>query len=64
MKRKKVILDTNLWISFLITPNHIGIDKLIVAGKIQLICSLELIEELLKVAAKPKLKKLLQMGLC
>ena len=52
--KKKVILDTNLWISFLITKNHTEIDNLIFEGKIQLIFSRELIEEFITVTTRPK----------
>jgi putative PIN family toxin of toxin-antitoxin system len=57
MRNKKVILDTNLWISFLITKNHTDIDDLIIEGKIHLIFSPELIEEFLTVTSRPKFKK-------
>ena len=57
MKSKKVILDTNLWISFLITQNYTEIDNLIIEKKIQLIFSRELIEEFITVAARPKFKR-------
>lgn len=57
MKSKKVILDTNLWISFLISKRYDFLDELIVKGKIKLIFSQELIEEFLTVAKRPKFKK-------
>ncbi len=57
MKSKKVILDTNLWISFLITQNHTEIDSLITEGTIQLVFSHELLEEFLTVTARPKFRK-------
>ncbi|MCD6201213.1 MAG: putative toxin-antitoxin system toxin component, PIN family [Bacteroidales bacterium] len=57
MRNKKVILDTNLWISFLITKNHTEIDDLIIKGKIKLIFSTELVEEFLTVTSHPKFKK-------
>ncbi len=57
MKSKKVILDTNLWISFLITQDFTKIDKLIIESKIRLIFSHELIEEFITVAARPKFEK-------
>ncbi|MCF8231949.1 MAG: putative toxin-antitoxin system toxin component, PIN family [Bacteroidales bacterium] len=43
MKTKKVILDTNLWISYLITKNYPLIDQLIDNEKIRLIFSTELL---------------------
>ena len=57
MRSKKIILDTNLWISFLITNRFTEIDDLISEGKIRLIFSNELIEEFLFVAQRPKFKK-------
>jgi uncharacterized protein len=50
MRSKRVILDTNLWISFLISKRLDFIDDLSLSGKIILIFSNELIEEFLSVA--------------
>lgn len=57
MRSKRVILDTNLWISFLISKRLIDIDKLIHEEKIKLIFSNESIEEFLTVAKRPKFQK-------
>ncbi|MFO7828184.1 MAG: putative toxin-antitoxin system toxin component, PIN family [Bacteroidales bacterium] len=57
MKSKKVILDTNLWISFLITRRHPTLDDYLFNGKIKLVFSKELIEEFLTVAKRPKFEK-------
>jgi putative PIN family toxin of toxin-antitoxin system len=57
MKSKKVIIDTNLWISFLITKNYNSFDKLIDEGNISLIFSEELIEEFLTVVKREKFQK-------
>jgi putative PIN family toxin of toxin-antitoxin system len=57
MKSKKVILDTNLWISFLISKQFDFIDDLLLKGKFKLIFSKELIEEFLTVAKRPKFEK-------
>jgi len=57
MKSYKIILDTNLWISFLITGNYDFIDKSIENKNIKLVFSEELIQEFLSVVARPKLKK-------
>ncbi len=57
MKSKKVILDTNLWISYLITDNYAVLDEWILSGKIRLIFSEALIEEFISVAKRPKFKK-------
>ena len=57
MRNKRVILDTNLWISFLISRKLVLIDNLILNGKIKLIFSTELIEEFISVARRPKFEK-------
>jgi uncharacterized protein len=54
MRSKKVILDTNLWISFLISNRLDDIDDLILDAKIKLVFSNELIEEFLTVVKRPK----------
>jgi len=57
MTNKRVILDTNLWISFLISRKLTEIDDLIFKDKIKLIFSNELIEEFITVAKRPKFNK-------
>ncbi|AWW29109.1 putative toxin-antitoxin system toxin component, PIN family [Echinicola strongylocentroti] len=57
MKSKKIVLDTNLWISFLISKDLIQLDELIATQKIKLVFSLELIEEFIEVVSRPKFKK-------
>ncbi len=57
MRSKKVILDTNLWISFLIPKRLDFIDELLFERKIRLIFSKELIDEFLSVAKRPKFEK-------
>lgn len=57
MKSKKIILDTNLWISFLISKKLSEIDKRIEAKEIVLIFSKELLEEFIDVVSRPKFKK-------
>lgn len=54
---KKVILDTNLWISFLISKNFSFLDNFIEKGKVKLIFSEELFHEFISVTERPKLKK-------
>jgi len=56
-KSIRIILDTNLWISFLISNNFSILTQLIISHNIQLLFSLELIEEFLDVVSRPKLKK-------
>ena len=57
MKNNKIILDTNLWISFLISKKFNQIDKLIENKKITLVFSDELIEEFVDVVSQPKFEK-------
>lgn len=56
-KKTRIILDTNLWISFLLSQKFSKLDKLLLNGKIKLLFSEELIEEFLSVVKRPKLKK-------
>lgn len=57
MRSRKVIFDTNIWISFLISKQLNFIDDLLIDGKIKLIFSKELIDEFLAVAKRPKFNK-------
>ena len=57
IRRQKIIIDTNLWISFLISKNFIDLDILFEKGKVQLLFSKELIEEFIKVTKRDKFKK-------
>lgn len=56
-KVSRVIIDTNLWISFLITKNHIKLDKILFSGKFILVFSEELLDEFLEVANRLKFRK-------
>ena len=57
MKNKRIILDTNLWISFLISKNLSKLDPLIEKGKITLLFSKESFEEFVDVVERPKFKR-------
>lgn len=57
MASKKVVLDTNLWISFLISRKLDSIDELILQRKIVFLFSTESMEEFMNVATRPKFKK-------
>ena len=59
MKNKitRIILDTNLWISFLITRDHTKLDELLFNRKSVLIFSSELLEEFIEVANRPKFRR-------
>ena len=62
MRSKTIILDTNLWISFLISKKFSSIDNLIENKKLTLIFSEELIAEFLEVVSRPKFKKYFSKG--
>ena len=59
MKNKvsRIILDTNLWISFLITKNLTKLDEIIFSRKCVLVFSQELLEEFITVARRPKFRR-------
>jgi putative PIN family toxin of toxin-antitoxin system len=53
----RLILDTNLWISFLISSKYERLDELLFNQEYKLLFSRELIEEFVAVAKRPKLRK-------
>src|SRR3954447_10159031 len=53
----RIIIDTNLWISFLLTKNFSNLDKLFADQSITLLFSQELLDEFVEVAGRPKFKK-------
>ncbi|RYZ61621.1 MAG: putative toxin-antitoxin system toxin component, PIN family [Chitinophagaceae bacterium] len=55
--KDRVIIDTNLWISFLLTKDFAAIDKLFANQSVTLLFSQELLEEFIEVAQRPKFKK-------
>jgi putative PIN family toxin of toxin-antitoxin system len=57
MNHKKVIFDTNIWISYLISDKFIYLDELIESGIIKTVFSDELLEEFIDVAKRKKFKK-------
>jgi putative PIN family toxin of toxin-antitoxin system len=57
-KRKdRVIIDTNLWISFLLTRDFSKLDKIFADESIVLLFSQELLDEFIEVAGRPKFKR-------
>ncbi|KMQ70265.1 putative toxin-antitoxin system toxin component, PIN family [Chryseobacterium koreense] len=56
-KSQRIILDTNLWISFLISKNYAQLDEIIFERKCTLIFSEELLNEFLEVIKRPKLRR-------
>jgi putative PIN family toxin of toxin-antitoxin system len=58
MKKKcNVIIDTNLWISFLLSKKFNFIDELLDSKKLKLVFCDELLAELIEVSNRPKLRK-------
>lgn len=56
-KPLKLIVDTNLWLSFVISKKLNLLDALLFAGNARLLFSTELITEIQETIAKPRLKK-------
>ena len=57
IKKDRIIIDTNLWISFLLSKRSSGLDKLFQDNSISIIFSQELLDEFMDVTRRPKLKK-------
>lgn len=59
MRRKasRIILDTNLWISFLISRDFSKLDELLFTKSCTLVFSQELIDEFIIVAKRPKFRR-------
>ena len=56
-KVSRIIIDTNLWISFLIKKDYSKLDEIIFSKQAILIFSQELLEEFLEVAKRPKFRR-------
>ncbi|MDD5151495.1 MAG: putative toxin-antitoxin system toxin component, PIN family [Flavobacterium sp.] len=56
-KVSRIILDTNLWISFLISKDFSKLDELIFEKKAVLVFSKELLDEFLEVTKRPKFRR-------
>ena len=56
-RKHRVIIDTNLWISFLLTRDFARLDALLATEKLTLLFSQELLNEFVAVAQRPKFKK-------
>ena len=55
LRQHRIIIDTNLWISFLISKQFSFLDNLIERNKVKLIFSDDLIADFLEVIRRPKL---------
>ena len=56
-KKHRIVIDTNLWISFLLTRDFTKLDLLLSTNQIVILVSQELIEEIVEVAERPKFRK-------
>lgn len=56
-KVSRIIIDTNLWISFLITKDFTKLDEIIFSRHGIFVFSRELIDEFLEVARRPKFRR-------
>jgi putative PIN family toxin of toxin-antitoxin system len=56
-KQLKLVIDTNLWISFIISNKQNLLDSLLISQEVRLLFSKELITEIQQTITKPKLKK-------
>ena len=55
--KDRIIIDTNLWISFLLTRDFAKLDKIFADQSLILLFSQELLDEFVEVARRPKFKK-------
>ena len=56
-QKNRVIIDTNLWISFLLTKEFTRFDKIIADKELILLFSQELIDEIVEVTQRKKIRK-------
>jgi len=56
-KVSRIIIDTNLWISFLITKDFNKLDEIIFSRQGIIVFSQELLDEFLEVARRPKFRR-------
>lgn len=56
-RRHRIIVDTNLWISFLLTRDQPKLDAIIAHQNATLVFSQELIDEFIEVSQRPKFRK-------
>ncbi len=54
---ERIVVDTNIFISFLISDSFSKLDKFLHENKVRLLFSEELLNEVLEVVSRPKMKK-------
>src|SRR5471030_1709764 len=55
--KHRIVIDTNLWISFLLTKDLSKVDSLLKGNHIVLLFSQQLLEEFIEVSQRPKFRK-------
>ena len=60
-QKDRIIIDTNLWISFLITKDFTKLDSIIKNKKVTLVFSQELLDEFMAVSQRKKIKKYFEL---
>jgi len=56
-KKDRVILDTNLWISFLLTKDYAKLDRILTDKELVILFNQDLLNEFIEVARRPKFKR-------
>lgn len=56
-RKLRIILDTNLWISFILTKDYSKLDQILDSKSAVLLFSAELLDEFLEVVRRPKFRK-------
>lgn len=56
-RSSKIIIDTNIWVSFLLTNEYTKLDSFFADKHVELIFGQELLGEFIEVAQRPKFKK-------
>ena len=56
-RKNRIIVDTNLWISFLLTKKHTKLDNLFSERAFILLFSQDLLDEFIEVSQRPRFKK-------
>ena len=56
-KKSRIVIDTNVWISFLLTKDFSLFDRIISNPNLILLFSSKLLEEFIEVAGRPKFKR-------
>ena len=59
--KDRVVIDTNLWISFLLTKEFSKLDRVFADQSLVLLFSQELLDEFVEVARRPKFSKYLSL---